>query len=113
MNEREKLEMVKMCVDALLEVKPLDRCIDGEWDKYELSSYPLEDIQMIAEAIDDEIIFRIAKPTKKVRYRLYKWSMAGVSGVSASYDEDGARINSDHHAFRGWIGDWQEVEIEE
>lgn len=115
MNEREKLEMVKMCVDALLEVKPLDYAPpDGIWDRYKLSSYPLENIQMIAEAIDDGTIFRIAKPAVKVRYRLYKWYGDSADNVGIDYITEEEELTvKNNKSFRGWIGDWQEVEIEE
>jgi len=110
MNEREKMEMVKMCVDALLEGKELDSSVGGvHWLKDEC-----KDIAVIADRIlYHNRKFRIAKPTKKVRYRLYKWSNGAECGVymilTPNY-ESNTQTSSD---FRGWMGDWQEVGIEE
>jgi len=111
MNEREKLEMVKMCVDAKLEGKSL-QYLSSFSDDWTASR---ENIAIVAENILADIEYRIAKPTVKVRYRAFKWSDGpdrynGVGHVTT--EEEFTRIQQQPF-FRGWIGDWQEVEIEE
>jgi hypothetical protein len=116
MNEREKLEMVKMCVDALLEGKELEFVaynMNGEhWLR--LQDISSKNIASIAERIwYSNYKYRIAKPTVKVRYRLYKWRISSFVGVRRVETNEEACEAASFTSFRGWIGDWQEVEIEE
>lgn len=124
MKEREKLEMVKMCVDALLEGRKLEFS-DPESRELEFSEdyrgwvkYEAKNIAIITDRIMRAgWQYRIAKPTIKVRYRLFKWhddSTLCKDGIGhiTSDETNEAKIKNMPY-FRGWIGDWQEVEIEE
>jgi len=110
MNEREKLEMVKMCVDALLEGKVLEfEVSSNSWEKARNS--PLKIIEAITTGY---MTYRIAKPAVKVRYRNYAYVYDGQIHIGVTTknvtDEFMNKLCND---FRGWLGDWQEVEIEE
>ena len=110
MNEREKLEMVKMCVDALLEGKRLEfQYSMNSWLESKSAS-----TEIIAGIMSGHMTYRIAKPAVKVRYRNYAYVYDGQIHIGVTNknvtDEFMNKLCDD---FRGWIGDWQEVEIEE
>ena len=109
MNDKEKLEMVKMCVDAKLESKSLQylSSFSNDWTDSR------ENIAIVAENILADIEYRIAKPAVKVRYRLYKFHNSTDAGVDQIYDPLKESATQKAIYFRGWLGDWQEVEIEE